>query len=82
MQRKLTITVADEVYRGLHEKIGRGHISEFIEDLVRLNGLLHKAMADQIRTIAKERLATYAGGLSQVDLRAVERAIKLQLALP
>ncbi len=35
MQRKLTITVADDVYRGLYQKIGRGEISRFIEDLVR-----------------------------------------------
>ena len=35
MQRKLTITVDDEVYRGLHAKVGRGQISSFIEDLVR-----------------------------------------------
>ncbi len=35
MQRKLTITVADEVYRGLHQKVGRGQISNFIEELVR-----------------------------------------------
>ncbi len=35
MQRKLTITIADEVYRGLHHKVGRGEISRFIEDLVR-----------------------------------------------
>jgi len=35
MQRKLTITVADEVYRGLHQKVGRGQISHFIEGLVR-----------------------------------------------
>ncbi len=35
MQRKLTISLADEVYRGLHAKVGRGRISEFIENLVR-----------------------------------------------
>jgi hypothetical protein len=35
MQRKLTITIADEVYRGLHQQIGRGEISRFIEGLVR-----------------------------------------------
>jgi predicted CopG family antitoxin len=34
-QRKSTITVADEVYRGLHQTVGRGSISRFIEDLVR-----------------------------------------------
>ena len=35
MPRKLTITVADDVYQGLHEKIGRGGISRYIENLVR-----------------------------------------------
>lgn len=35
MHRKLTITLADEVYRGLYAKIGRGEISRFIEDLLR-----------------------------------------------
>lgn len=35
MQRKLTITLSDDVYRGLHRQIGRGEISRFIERLVR-----------------------------------------------
>ena len=35
MHRKLRITVSDEVYRGLHQRVGRGEISRFIEDLVR-----------------------------------------------
>lgn len=35
MQRKLTITISDEVYRGLHQRIGRGEISRFIDNLVR-----------------------------------------------
>lgn len=35
MQKKLTITVDEEVYEGLHKVIGRRHISQFIEDLVR-----------------------------------------------
>jgi predicted CopG family antitoxin len=35
MHRKLTITVTEEVYNGLHRVIGRGHISEFIERIVR-----------------------------------------------
>lgn len=34
MRWKLTITVDDEIYRGLHEQVGRGHISAFIEELV------------------------------------------------
>lgn len=35
MQKKLTITVDEHVYDGLHKVIGRRHISQFIEDLVR-----------------------------------------------
>lgn len=35
MQRKLTITLDEEVYEGLHKVIGRRKISQFIEDLVR-----------------------------------------------
>jgi len=35
MQKKLTITVDEAVYVGLHKVIGRRHISHFIEDLVR-----------------------------------------------
>ena len=35
MQKKLTITVNQDVYEGLHKVIGRHHISRFIEDLVR-----------------------------------------------
>ena len=35
MQKKLTITVDEKVYECLHKRIGAGHISHFIEDLVR-----------------------------------------------
>ena len=35
MQKKLTLTVDEEVYEGLHKVIGRRKISRFIEDLVR-----------------------------------------------
>ena len=35
MTKKLTITVSEEVYRGLHRVIGRGRISRFLEDLAR-----------------------------------------------
>jgi predicted CopG family antitoxin len=35
MNRKLTITVSDAVYEGLHRNIGRRHISQFIEKLAR-----------------------------------------------
>ncbi len=35
MQKKLTITVDEMVYEGLHKVVGRRRISRFIEDLVR-----------------------------------------------
>jgi len=33
MTKKLTITVSDEVYKGLHRRVGRRRISRFINDL-------------------------------------------------
>lgn len=48
---------------------------------VELSGRAAKAMADQIRTVAKERVLGLAGALSAAEMRAVERAIQLQLAL-
>ncbi len=35
MQRKLTITIDEQVYEGLHRVIGQRKISRFIETLVR-----------------------------------------------
>jgi predicted CopG family antitoxin len=35
MQKKLTVTVDEEVYEGLYKTIGPRKISKFIEDLVR-----------------------------------------------
>lgn len=35
MHKRMTITLDEEVYEGLYRKVGRGNISQFIEDLVR-----------------------------------------------
>ena len=35
MQKKLTLTVDEQVYAGLHRVIGARKISRFVEDLVR-----------------------------------------------
>ncbi|MFA5400897.1 MAG: type II toxin-antitoxin system PemK/MazF family toxin [Dehalococcoidia bacterium] len=40
-----------------------------------------KAMADQLATVSKERLVRLEGGLSPADMRKVEEAIKIQLAI-
>jgi predicted CopG family antitoxin len=46
MRRKLTISVDDQVYRGLHQVVGRHHISQFIESLVRLLAAYRDMAAD------------------------------------
>jgi len=35
MTKKLTITVSDEVYKNLHQRVGRRKISRFIDELAR-----------------------------------------------
>jgi len=35
MTKKLTITVSDDVYKGLHKQVGRRKISRFINELAR-----------------------------------------------
>lgn len=54
MQHKLTITVAEEVYRGLHEQIGRGNISRFIEGLVRPHLLTESDLEAGYRAMASD----------------------------
>ena len=41
MQKKLTITLDENVYAGLHKVVGRRRISRFIEELVRPHVLDH-----------------------------------------
>jgi mRNA interferase MazF len=52
------------------------------EALVSINGASSKALADQIRTVAKERLTDHIGTLSLHDLLAMEKALRVQLDLP
>lgn len=56
MQKKLTITIDEEVYKGLHAVIGRGRISRFLEDLARphvvtrdLEAAYREMAADSVR---------------------------------
>ena len=62
----------------LTSNVGRLYPSEAY---VTLRGEQRKAMADQIATISKLRLKDKLGRLSRQDMSAVERAIRLQLAL-
>ena len=56
MQKKLTITVDEQVYEGLHTVIGRRNISRFISALVRphvlkpeLEAAYKQMAADEVR---------------------------------
>jgi mRNA interferase MazF len=51
------------------------------EALVTLRGKPSKVMADQLATVSKLRLINRIGRLSGNDMRKVERAVKIQLAL-
>lgn len=56
MNKKLTITVSEAVYEGLHRTIGRRRISQFIERLARphvvprdIEASYREMAADQVR---------------------------------
>ena len=51
------------------------------EAYVTLNGGQSKAMADQLTTVSKQRLADQVGRLSREDMQNVERAVRTQLGL-
>jgi siroheme synthase (precorrin-2 oxidase/ferrochelatase) len=53
MQRKLTITVDEEVYAGLHATIGRRRISRFLNDLARPH-VVHRELEDGYRAMAAD----------------------------
>lgn len=53
MQRKLTISIDDKVYKALHASIGRGHISQFLEDLARPY-LFHRDLAAAYAAMAAD----------------------------
>jgi predicted CopG family antitoxin len=57
MRRKLTITIADDVYRGLHHHVGRGEISHFIEDLVRPHVVTDSSLEAEYREAAQDEQA-------------------------
>lgn len=60
MNRKLTITVSEAVYEGLHRNIGRRHISQFIDKLARPHVVLPDIEAsyrDMAADLAREQEA-------------------------
>lgn len=53
MQRKLTITVDERVYRGLYDVVGKRRISRFVESLVRPH-VIGKDLDKAYRRMAQE----------------------------
>lgn len=53
MTKKLTITLDDRVYEGLHAVIGRRRISRFIESLVRPH-VVQQELDEAYRAMAEE----------------------------
>lgn len=53
MKKKLTITLDEEVYDGLHERIGLRKISPFIENLLRPH-VVRPALEAQYRAMAAD----------------------------
>ncbi|HZU38698.1 MAG TPA: type II toxin-antitoxin system PemK/MazF family toxin [Gemmataceae bacterium] len=51
------------------------------EAYVTVRGKKHKALADQLATVSKRRLANKVGRLSAADMQGVEQAIRVQLGL-
>jgi mRNA interferase MazF len=51
------------------------------EAFVTLRGKKHKAMADQLTPVSKQRVYNRVGRLSKSDMAGVEQAIKVQLEL-
>ena len=51
------------------------------EAYMTVNGIRHKCMADQLRTVSKLRVSNQFGRLSGADLQRVEQAVKVQLGL-
>jgi len=54
MQKKLTITIDEEVYEGLHKTIGPRKISKFVEDLVRPH-VIHPNLESAYAEMGKDK---------------------------
>ena len=58
MQRKMTITMDEAVYAGLHRVIGRGNISQFLEGLARPHVLTENSLDAGYMAMAADKTRT------------------------
>lgn len=72
MHKKLTVTIDEEVYEGLHKFIGPRKISKFIEELVRPHVIppnLESAYAQMAKDQEREKEALEWAELTFGDIR-------------
>ena len=62
MHRKMTITIDEAVYVGLHKVIGRGNISQFLENLARPHVLKEDSLEDGYRAMAADSVRELEAG--------------------
>ncbi len=55
MQKKLTLTINEEIYNGLHQVIGPRRISHFVEELVRPHVIKHD-LYEEYRVMAADNV--------------------------
>ena len=71
MQKKLTITVDEEVYEGLHKNIGPRKISGFVQEIVRpyvVRPNLESAYAEMAKDKLREKEASQWAEITFKDL--------------
>jgi hypothetical protein len=71
MQKKLTITVDEEVYEGLHKTIGARKISRFVQEIVRPHVVrpnLEAAYAEMAKDKKREQAAAEWAEVTFKDL--------------
>ena len=76
MQKKLTITLDEQVYAGLHTVIGRRRISQFIESVVRPHVLPADLTAAYREMAAEEEREAEALEWSEATLEDVADAAR------
>ncbi|MFA7496562.1 MAG: addiction module antitoxin [Acidithiobacillus sp.] len=55
MHKKMTISLDESVYDGLHRTVGRRHMSQYIEDLLRPH-VLDTALDDGYKAMAADQV--------------------------
>ncbi len=72
MHKKLTITIEEDVYKGLHKELGPRQISQFIEELVRPHVVKKDLVAAYVEMAKDEIREKEAIELAEISLEDFE----------